>query len=214
MQFSEIQNYNFLLTSNPKSFIPNCCANCAGDKCLRIHELRKRHFWPVVDRMVKKVLTRVLRVACSLCSARITVTPDFALPYHRYLRKEVSKRSSCYLEQAEATYDSCTRQNKMPIHHQDENSGQVLARSTVHRWIRFLGVLTVLTRESTNQLMQLDSSYSPTDLCTPIPHNKFRSNARCQLLHQARRFLSIRKKLKNLLDLPDFPILATTKTWN
>ena len=140
--------------------------------------------------------------------------PDFALPYHRYLREEVAKRSSTYLRQVEATYDSCTRKNKMPIHHQDKDSGQVMARSTAHRWLRFFGTLTVLLRESTNQLMQLDSSYSPTDLCTPIPHHKFRSDARCQLLDRARRFLSVRKKLENLLDLPNFPILATTKTWN
>jgi len=142
------------------------------------------------------------------------VTPDFALPYHHYLREEVAKRSRTYIKHTEATYDSCTRQNKMPIHHQDKDSGKVMARSTAHRWLRFFGALTVLLPESTNQLKQLDSSYSPTDLCTPIPHHKFRSDARCQLLDRARRFLSISQKLKNILNLPAFPTLATSRTWN
>lgn len=212
MDLAKIQAYEAQLIEDPASFFPPCCPSCQEVGGLRKHEFRARGFWSVVSQEVTKIPSFVLRVACKLCDAGMTVLPDFALPHKRYVLPEVVASSERYLLDHAATYESAARADGRPVFHDAEGSAR--ARSTVHRWIGFLGSLVMLLGSATDLLREADPAYSPLTEMDPISPRRYRSEARRECLERAHRLLRVRARLREAIDIEMFPRIATPAVWS
>jgi hypothetical protein len=208
---AKIQAYQVRLLDNPTSFFPPRCPKCQESGALRKHELRPRTFWSVVLHEVKRIPSFVLRVACAICEARTTVLPEFALPHKRYAVPEVVDASERYLLDDASTYESAARVDGRPVFHDAE--GKSRARSTVHRWIGFLGSLVLLLGSATDLLGEADPAFSPLAEMRPISPRCYRSEVRRGLLERAHRLLRVRARLREATDHDLFPRIATPAAW-
>lgn len=208
---ARIQAHDALLSENPASFIPPCCPSCQASGVLRIHELRRRGFWYVVAHEVIRVASLVLRVACSVCGARTTVLPEFALPHKRYVLPEVVDACDRYLLDPAATYESAAGVGGRPVFH--DAGGSARARSTVHRWVGFLGSLVHLLAHATELAVQSEVSFSPLDEMVEFAPHRYRSATRREQLGNARRWLGVRALLVRIAGHDPFPRFATAAAW-
>lgn len=208
---AKIQAYQSKLLENPAAFFPPLCPSCQELKTFRVHELRPRQFWFCLAHEVKRVISVVLRVACKACNHRTTVLPDFALRHKRYLLAVVSDASELYLLDDSATYESAARIDGQPLFHDTEGSS--LARSTVHRWVGFLGSLVLLLGCATELLRDADPSFSPLAEMRDIPPRRYRSETRRECLERAHRLLRVRSRLLQAIDIDLFPRIATAAAW-
>lgn len=206
-----IQAYEVQVSKNPAAFFPPCCPVCSKAGVLRKHELRRRTFWTVAFQEVKRVASCVLRVACGVCDTRTTVLPDFAFPHKRYVLPQVINASDRYLLDETATYESCARVDDRPVFH--DTDGCSRARSTVHRWIGYLGSLAILLGLATDLVREVDSACSPlAELCSIASH-RARSEARRELLVRAYRLLRVRVRFQRSTQRDLFPRVATPACW-
>lgn len=205
-----IQAYQAQILGNPAALLPQRCPVCQVTGTLRKHELRPRGFWYVLSNEVVRALSFALRVACKSCGHRTTLLPDFALPYKRYVRADVLEASERYLLDATATYETATRIEHLPVFHDADGSSR--PRSTVHRWIGFLGSLVTLLTHATGLALEADPAFSPAREMLPIAPHRFRSDMRRTLLERAQRLLVVRTRLIRVLGDP-FPRFATAAAW-
>ena len=86
----------------------------------RRHDRRPRTFWIIIDRLVRKVLSAVVRFVCPGCGHRFTDLPPFAYPHKRYVRSQIVETTGRYTEDDTATYRSTARSRGLPIFHHTE----------------------------------------------------------------------------------------------
>ena len=184
---------------------------CQLSGVLRKHELRPRGFWFVLSNEVVRVLSLVLRVACKSCQRRITLLPEFALPHKRYVRDDVIEASERYLLDETASYETATRVEGRPVFHDAEGASR--PRSTVHRWIGYLGSLVTLLSNATGLALEADPTFSPLAEMRPIAPHRYRSDDRREILDRAHRLLRVRTSLVRALDWDPFPRFATAAAW-
>ena len=208
---AKIQAYESKLLECPAAFFPPLCPTCQESRTLRVHELRRREFWFCLAQEVKRVVSVVLRVVCKACNHRTTVLPGFALPHKRYLLAVVSDASELYLLDDSATYESAARSGGQPLFHDSE--GSALARSTVHRWIGFLGSLVLLLGSATALLREADPTFSPLVEMRDISARRYRSETRRECLERAHRLLRVRSRLLKAINIDLFPRIATAAAW-
>ena len=207
----EIQAYEAQVAENPAALLPPCCPVCQVANALRIHELRRRGFWFVISNEVRRAASFVLRVACKSCDRRSTVLPDFAFPHKRYIRCDLVDASERYLLDETATYETATQVAGRPVFH--DTDGACRPRSTVHRWIGFLGCLVTLLSGATELVLEADPNFSPVAEMVPIAPRRYRSETRRTLLERAHRLLRVRTRLLRALDRDLFPRIATAAAW-
>ena len=208
---ARIQAHEAELLRSPADFFPPCCPACQETDVLRVHEFRRRGFRFVVANIVERVRSFVLRVACKLCGCRTTVLPDFALPHHRYVLPNVVDTSESYLLDDTATYKSAALVDGRPAFHNSEGSSR--ARSTVHRWVGFLGSLVTLLAHATDLVLQADPVFSPLAEMLDFSPRRYRTEARHELLGNAHRLLRVRARLRQATQLGFFPRIATAASW-
>ena len=206
-----IQSYAEKLSGNPSAFFPPRCPTCLLGGGLRCHELRRRKFWVRVGREVHRVASMVLRVACTLCTKKTTVLPDFALPHKRYVLSEIVETSERYLADEGATYSAAAGVDGMPVFH--DTDGVSRAPSTVHRWITFLGALVTVLGHGTDLLLESDPTFSPLKEMVSFSRLRYRSERRRETLGRAWRLLRVRSRLRDTLDCELFPRFATPDAW-
>lgn len=209
---ARIQAYEAEVSANPAAFFPPCCPACQESGGLRKHELRRRGFWFVLSQNVERVTSFVLRVVCTICEGNTTVLPDFILPHKRYVLPDVVEASERYLLDDTATYESAAQVDGRPVFH--DASGGSRARSTVHRWIGFLGSLVTLLASATQVALEASPVFSPLQEMLPISPRRYRSEARRELLERAHRLLCVRSCLVRATDRDLFPRIATPVVWS
>jgi hypothetical protein len=145
------------------------------------------------------------------------VYPDFAWPYKRYVRQDVSRLSGRYVADDGLSYRQAVRVGGMAVCY-DAGSGRpiderVLWPSTLHRWIGFLGRLP----HTLQQAWRLIRAKSPAcDLHrrpVAVPCWKYRSARRRKLLHACGRLLATDRAYQTLFEVSIFPYLATLCSW-
>lgn len=208
---AKIQAYEAQLAEDPASLFPARCPACQLTQSLRKHELRPREFWCCLSNRVTRVASFVLRVACKACGCRTTVLPDFAIRHKRYVASDMVDAAERYLLDETATHETAAKADGRHAFH--DSNGAIRARSTVHRWIGFLGSLTSLLAHATECAMQADPTFSPLAEMRHIPHHRYRTDARREILGRAHLLLRVRSTLLRTLNHELFPTVATEAAW-
>ena len=122
------------------------CPRCQGiPDGFKIHDRRQRTYRVVIERLVHSVSALVVRWKCGLCHGTFSPCPDFALPYKRYVRDVVLDFGAHYLGDDAMSYRKAVRVEGLPVFYDSGRDGaideRVLAASTLHRWLGWLGRL-------------------------------------------------------------------------
>lgn len=123
------------------------CGKCDGRHFYR-HQKRPRWFLVVVCTMVCPILCVLYRWRCVNCGATFTQIPSLCVRFKRYLRSEIEKRASAYVETeamsyrkvvktggAEVVYDDPVADAQATEAEKEAEAVRALAASTPHRWI-------------------------------------------------------------------------------
>jgi hypothetical protein len=169
------------------------CGRPPGEKRFRRVCKRRRTFLVVLEALVRKIRSLLLRWRCPWCLRIFTDYPPWAVPYRRYVRDEIEERSARYLEDDTATYRAAVRDGHKACGYDLREDGSMderqLAASTLHRWISWLAAqierLSVVLRQVRSLVPRATLHRDPL----PIPARKYRSEERRAILHVARRLL-------------------------
>ena len=194
------------------------CPRCAGiPDVFKIHDRRRRTFRVVVESLVQRVSALVVRWKCALCRQTFSPCPDFALPYKRYVRGVVLAFSQSYLGDDSTSYCRAVRVEGLPIFY-DSAAGvvdeRVLAPSTLHHWLGWLGRLERTLHEALLLLRRASSTSGLFRKTHPVPAWKYQSAARRQRLQVGLGLLAAEAAYRRLFSVCLFPGLATRTGWS
>ena len=178
----------------------------------RPHERKRRSFLIIVDRLVCKMSSFLMRWKCLLCNQTFTEYPPFALPYKRYVKGEVLKFCQRYVEEDQATYRSKVRVNGMPVCYEgqgEEIDDRRLVPSTLWRWVDFLGGMKKTLQEALRLIRQKAPSSGIFREIYPIASQKYRSDARRIVLQRCLRLFRAEAEYRSFFGPSIFLQLAT-----
>lgn len=181
------------------------------------HDRRVRTFWIRLDRLVRKVLSAVVRFACPRCAHRFTDLPPFAVPYKRYVRPQIVERCERYTEVDPATYRSSSHEHGLAIFHEGtagvEPDDRTLAPSTVWRWILWLSDLQATLGRALDMIRARSPSSTIFRRPLLVPHRKYRSDERRRRLERTRLLIHAEREYRPLFGGSIFPGVATRSGW-
>ena len=144
---SKAQRYKERIGQDSARFPVMQCAKCAHGQ-FRRHQKRPRWFIVVICSMICPILCVLFRWRCVNCGTTFTHLPSLCVPFKRYLRPEIEKRSSAYVETDPMSYRKVVTDGggavvyDMPIADAQATEAEKeaehvpqMASSTVHRWI-------------------------------------------------------------------------------
>lgn len=169
------------------------CSRPPGKKGFRRVGKRRRIFYVVVQSLVKKIVSFLLRWRCPCCRRSFTDYPPFAVPRRRYITEAIEQRCTRYLEDHTATYRRVVRDGIHACGYDRNEDGTMderhLVPATVHRWLTWLGEQT----EKLSLVLDMVRVLAPRSTIhrqvLPIPARKYRSQKRKEVLQVARRLL-------------------------
>ncbi len=211
---AEVQAYTREVLSGSRRLQIEACPRCGNAAYFRRHDVRPRNFWVIADRLVHRLASFVVRWTCRLCAHRLTDFPPFSLPHKRYVLSEVVARSERYLEEDPATYESSAGVEGLPVFHKatdDTIDDRRLERSTVHRWVTFLGGLVAVLSSAQGLVRRADPRSNLFRSIVAFPPRKYRSDDRRQLLGRAARLLATAQEFRRLFATSLFPDFATRR---
>ncbi len=193
---------------------PRCSESPAGFK---IHERRKRTFRVVVERMVRRVSSLVVRWKCGLCKQTFSQCPAFALPYKRYVRDVVLDFGRRYLDDDSTSYRKAVRDEGFPVFYAGDPDGvldeRVLSASTLHRWLGFLGRLEQTLRSALGLIRSASPRCDLFRKLQPVAPWKYRSSERRRCLQVGLGLTAAEGTFQALFETSIFPALATRQRW-
>jgi len=184
------------------------CGKCTHQH-FHCHQKRSRWFLVVVCSAVCPILCELYRWRCVNCGTTFTNLPPLCVAFKRYLRSEIEKRASAYVETDSMTYRKVVKESGASVVYDDpiadtqatetEKEAEAvreLAPSTPHRWIG-----TIAARRE--QWQPVVKQAQKTELggrlsLTMISPLKYRSEARkwvlqgCRLLLRAVQAVAVR----------------------
>jgi len=187
------------------------------------HDRRPRPFWVIVERLVRKILSWVVRWVCPACGHRFTDLPPFAYPRKRYVRAQIVSRCERYTEDDGATCRSAALDGGRAVFHDGAPGGargdppepddRCLAPSTVWRWISSLSELTTTLLRSLETIRARSPSATIFRRALLVPPRKYRSERRRERLESVRRLIHADREYRPLYDGSIFPGVATASGW-
>jgi len=221
----QIKNYTQKVIQGQVRCSVKICPRCEQQPdFFKRHDVRQRQFLVIVERLVVKAVSFLVRMKCTLCGKTFTEYPSFAFPYKRYVSQEIMERTLRYLQDDTMTYERATlAQNTvatrgrsppgqpLPIFHPDPVKAPRLATSTIHRWVTTLGGLTQTLRAATNLLLEKDTDIHR--LCFDVPARKYRSPQRRCLLQDGLRLFHAEAQCRVLFNRSIFPELGIRHGW-
>jgi hypothetical protein len=118
------------------------------------HAARNRTLLVIAGRLVYKVVLSLTRWRCPKCNKTFTSLPAFMLRHKHYAFPHLLERAGSYACNTELSYRRCVTESSLPIFRwngdilrpETGEKAQVLARSTVFRWVTDLGGLVPHTK--------------------------------------------------------------------
>jgi len=181
----------------PEGLAP--CPRCELEpKLFKIHAYRERRFLFIVEMLVKSIFCSLVRFRCTRCGKTFTQYPGFAMPYKHYIRQTVESLGKSYIENTQKTYETVAMTDDgMPGY---ADSDQVLAASTIHRWLTTLANLISCFCQDT-LTTPLHKRSAPRRCNKPeqlaIPKNKYKTLARKVCLTRCRCYFGHSSKNAN-----------------
>jgi len=145
-----------------------------------------------------------VRFRCQDCRSVFTEYPPFALPYKRFAKPVLVEHAKSYLEQ-DQSYRQTVRGTHTPVGYdgpKGQQQGQQLSRSTVWKWLAWLGRLKETLQRATSLVLERDPQANPARDVPPISAKKFCLSARHDVLHFAARLLGAAETAAQLIGAP------------
>ncbi len=145
----------------------------------------------------------------------LPITPTFVLPYKRYCRQSLLPLAWKYLEEDRSSYASCVSKTKGVVRGYVTPSGQAatderaLNRSTLWRWVGYLGAQTIALQYGLDLWQQHDPSSSLHRFAGAVAPHKYRTPQRGECLRTARRLLHLIDRWDRAFAEKFFPRFAT-----
>ena len=142
------------------------------------------------------------------------ITPTFVLPYKRYASTSLIPLAKTYLDEDDQSYQSCVTHKKMRCGYvtppgQERIDERALNRSTLWRWVGYLGTQVVALQYGLDLWQQHDPSSSLHRFLGPVTRHKYRTPRRHQCLRTARRLLHLIERWDRVFEERFFPRFAT-----
>ena len=185
---SEAQRYKDRIEKDSARLPGKQCRNC---DCRHFHRHQKRRRWflVVVIRMVCPLCCLLYRWRCVNCGTTFTNLPPLCVVFKRYLRPEIEKRASAYVETDPMTYRKVVKEGGASVVYDDpiadaqateaEKEAEVvreLAPSTPHRWIGAVAARRAQWQPAVTQAQQTALAARLSTI--RIASAKYRSEAR------------------------------------
>jgi len=132
-----------------------------------------------------------VRFRCRDCGKVFTEYPPFALPYKRFAKPVIIAQAKHYLGNDYSLRQS-VRGTHTPLAYDGPQGqqGQQLSRSTVWKWLTWLGGLKETLRRVTGLVLEKDPQANPARNVPFISAKKFCLQARRDVLHLAARLIA------------------------
>jgi len=198
-----------VLQSTSKCYHP-VCPLCNAPPPFSRHEIRRRSFRRVDGDSVLEVRSWIVRWWCRACHRTFTDYPAFALPYKRFVKDTIVQLSTDFIGIPDASYDRVTAPDGAPIEYDTNLSDSpVLSRSTLWRWVSWLGNMPQTLHAATQLLYQKRQNLTlHRDLWT-VEASKYRSDSRQLRVQNAFRTLVVCEMFDRVFSAPLFPTFAT-----
>jgi hypothetical protein len=167
-----------------------------------------------VDRVVQVLTVVLIRWRCSHCRHVFTDFPAFLLPYRRYASSSLMPLARDYLEQDELSYQGAVAPQGRVMGYvtastQEKIDERALHRSTLWRFVRFLGAQTVALQVGLELIHEHDPLTTQHRFLGAVTPHKYRSPDRGEILRTARRLLHLIDHWNRIFSDPFFPRFAT-----
>jgi transposase-like protein len=167
------------------------CPRCQLEPLFfKIHAYRERRFLLIIEMLVKSIFCTLVRFRCTRCGKTFTQYPEFAMPYKHYTRQTIERFSAAYVIDDQKTYETAViTDDGVPGY---QGSRQVLAASTIYRWITTLArLITSSGQDAFTKISHKAGShfYSGSDLA--IAKQKHRTAERKRCLLRCLHFFSL-----------------------
>lgn len=168
----------------------------------------------IVGLVVQLVSVIVARWRCTRCCYVFTDLPEFLLPHRRYASVSLIPLAREYLECDQLSYQQIVAPQGRVIGYltppgKETIEERALHRSTLWRFVRFLGQQTAALQEGLELWNQHDPSATLHRFTGAVAPQKFRSPQREQTLRTARRLLDLIHRWDRAFGTPFFPRFAT-----
>ncbi len=166
------------------------CPRCQLKACLfKIHAYRERRFLLIIEMLVKSIFCTLVRFRCTRCGKTFTQYPEFAMPYKHYTRQSIERLSATYVKDDQKTYETAAITDDGVPGYQD--SRQVLAASTIYRWITTLArCITSSCHDALTKTSQKAGSHFCSGSDLAIAKQKYRTAERKKCLLRCLHFFS------------------------
>ena len=144
------------------------CAKCKHQHFCR-HQKRARWFLVVVCTMVCPIQCMLYRWRCVNCGTTFTHLPSLCVPFKRYLRVEIEKRSAAYVETdpmsyrkvvtdggAAVVYDDPIADAQSTEAEKESEKVRQMSHATPYRWISEIGASRERLQPVVKQAQQSD----------------------------------------------------------
>lgn len=197
-----------LIRKIPDSVI--VCKKCFKiPEAFKVHECKPRILLVIISKVVKKVITYLLRLKCTACNKTFIAYPDFVIPYKRYIKDHILHFSQTYIE-TDKTYPKVVQKDKSGIVHEtSEDSRYIeLAESTVHRWITYLSRILLCLRDTRKLIKDKDPCSMIHRSNTFVSPRMYRSPNRKNQLENCFKVIQIENEFTKVFQKSVFPHFA------
>ena len=167
------------------------------------HDISPRQFRVREGDLIHIIDSWRVRFRCRDCRKVFTDYPPFALPYKRFVKPTLIEHGKSYLEK-DQSYRQTVRGTHTPVAYDGPQGeqGQQLSRSTVWKWLAWLGGLKEPLQHATSLVLEKDPQANPARDVPPISPKKFCLQARHDVLHFAARLMVAAEKVAQLFGAP------------
>ena len=169
--------------------LPQCPICQLQPLFFKIHAYRERRFLLIIEMFVKSIFCTLVRFRCTGCGKTFTQYPEFAMPYKHYTRQTIERFSAAYVKDDQKTYETAAiTDDGVPGY---QGSRQVLATSTIYRWITTLAqLITSSGQDAIAKISHKAGSHFCSDSEPAIAKQKYRTAERKRCLLRCLHFLA------------------------
>lgn len=169
--------------------LPQCPICQLQPLFFKIHAYRERRFLLIIEMFVKSIFCTLVRFRCTRCGKTFTQYPEFAMPYKHYTRQTIERFSAAYVKDDQKTYETAAiTDDGVPGY---QGSRQVLATSTIYRWITTLAqLITSSGQDAIAKISHKAGSHFCSDSEPAIAKQKYRTAERKRCLLRCLHFLA------------------------
>ncbi len=174
---------------------------------LKLHEARFRVFYYIVDCYVYKKESWLGRWRCTACKKTFTYYPEYCLPYKRYVKADILKYCSLYLNNAKISYRSVVKHGFYVIVHKaaEQTKQSAFSSTNIWRWQSFLSTRSKVEQKGLQLIREKSSAYQIFREVYTMSKLKYRTLNRKKELLQALKLL----KVEEIFLTTIFPKFAT-----